>query len=254
LFQKVLPQPPPTDIQDIADLAGRERQVRLNVATPAGFIRHLGGTAVSFFAFFVGLHFLPALPGLLICWRRPVVWVPAGICVIGFLWSLLNAWFYPRYYAPYLCLLMLLFLLGLQASNTFTLVGLPVGRATLAYVVIACTLVAFRGPIGGLVGARGFLLFDRTPRSVIERKLLSTAGRHLIFVRYGAGHTFYDEWVSNDADVDHSRIVWARSLDPASNQAAIEYWKGRSVWDVYTDESPVRLVRQREGDAPRHSE
>jgi hypothetical protein len=78
---------------------------------------------------------------------------------------------------------------------------------------------------------------------VVERQLLGLAGRHLVFIKHGPGRTFYDEWVSNDADVDSSRIVWARSLYPASDRAAIEYWKGRSVWAVYPDESPVRLER-----------
>jgi hypothetical protein len=111
--------------------------------------------------------------------------------------------------------------------------------------VIAATLVAFRGPVGWLVGERGFVLVVSTPRSIVERQLLGIGGNHLVFVKYGASHTFYDQWISNDADVDHSRIVWARSLDAASNQTAIEYWNGRSVWAVYTDESPVRLVRER---------
>ena len=242
LFQPVLPLPR-SEIQDVMDLARRQREIRLKVGTPAGFIRHVGGVCVAFFSFFVGFHFLPAIPGLLHFRCRAAIRAPAGICLIGLLWSFLNAWFFPRYFAPYLCLLMLLFVLGLQAMNDLTVMGLEIGRAVLAYVVVASTLVAFRGPVGRLVGERGVQLVESTHRSVVERQLLGLAGRHLVFIKHGPGRTFYDEWVSNDADVDGSRIVWARSLYPASDRAAIEYWKGRSVWAVYTDESPVRLER-----------
>ena len=60
-----------------------------------------------------------------------------------------------------------------------------------------------------------------TGRARIAGQILSRPGRHLLIVRYAAGHDFFEEWVYNDASIDESRIVWARELDEASNRALL---------------------------------
>ena len=40
------------------------------------------------------------------------------------------------------------------------------------------------------------------------------------------------DWVHNEAEIDGSRIVWARDMGAAKNQELIDYFKGRRVWMV----------------------
>jgi len=60
-------------------------------------------------------------------------------------------------------------------------------------------------------------------RVALIQKLGSIPGKHLVFARYSKDHNVHDEWVYNDADIEGSRIVWARELDAAQNQKLIEH-------------------------------
>ena len=67
-------------------------------------------------------------------------------------------------------------------------------------------------------------------RAVAKERLEAMEGRHLVLVRYGAGHLYYYDWVFNGANIDGQRIVWARDFDPRRNQELIDYFKDRKVW------------------------
>ena len=81
-----------------------------------------------------------------------------------------------------------------------------------------------------------------TERAQMEAWLNGQAGRQLIIVRYAAGHNPYDEWVYNGADIDGSKVVWAREMDAADNLELIHYYKGRKVWLVEPDAIPARIT------------
>ena len=65
--------------------------------------------------------------------------------------------------------------------------------------------------------------------SVIDR-LESVPGNHLVLVSYGPKHEIYQELVYNQADIDRSHIIWARSLSPEKDRKLVEYYCGRRVW------------------------
>ena len=69
----------------------------------------------------------------------------------------------------------------------------------------------------------------------IAQRLERTPGHHLVLVRYGARHEMYEELVFNRADIDQSRVVWARSLDPESDRRLIDHFRGRQVWLLEED-------------------
>jgi hypothetical protein len=78
-------------------------------------------------------------------------------------------------------------------------------------------------------------------RAAILRSL-DKEGCHLIIVRYGPQHSFHDEWVYNDADIDAAKVVWARELDEIQNRRLIQYFRARRVWLLEADKSPPQLV------------
>lgn len=61
-------------------------------------------------------------------------------------------------------------------------------------------------------------------------RLASIGGSHLVLVRYRPGHSFHDEWVYNEPDIDRSRIVWAHEMGDESDKRLEAYFRGRRVW------------------------
>lgn len=80
------------------------------------------------------------------------------------------------------------------------------------------------------------------PRARLRARLERMDGEHLVIVRYGPSHVFYQEWVYNEADIDRARVVWARELAPDSNRELLAYFQGRRVWLVEPDRNPEALV------------
>lgn len=90
----------------------------------------------------------------------------------------------------------------------------------------------------------------RTWRSEVQNQLLSTSGKHLVIVRYGPNHPVIDEWVFNNADIDASRIVWARDAGTEHNEELIRYFSDRKVWTVNADDAPPNLLPYTSTPAP----
>ncbi len=61
-------------------------------------------------------------------------------------------------------------------------------------------------------------------------------------MRYQPDHEILEEWVYNEADIDASKVVWARDMGAANNQELIDYYKDRRVWLVEPDEKPVPVT------------
>ena len=90
---------------------------------------------------------------------------------------------------------------------------------------------------------------DREPWDPIKfrvqfaHQLDATPGQHLVIVHYSPQHVPYREWVYNGADIDSSKVVWAREIPGVSLQPLLEYFHGRQVWLAEPDTSPPRLSR-----------
>lgn len=80
-------------------------------------------------------------------------------------------------------------------------------------------------------------------RRTVADQLAQIPGKLLVFVSYWPHHMFQDEWVYNSADIDGSRIVWARDLGAAEDAKLRAYYPGRSVWLLEPDASPPKLSR-----------
>jgi hypothetical protein len=82
---------------------------------------------------------------------------------------------------------------------------------------------------------------DPQGRRAIHDRIATVPGRHLVFVRYRVGHAF-QEWVYNAADIDSSRIVWARDLGDDENDRLRHYYPDRAVWLLRPDVTPPLLT------------
>jgi len=68
-------------------------------------------------------------------------------------------------------------------------------------------------------------------------------GNHLVFVRTKTDEYNLLQWIYNEADIDESRIVWARDLGPERDAELIGYYTGREVWMVDPNVEPATCVK-----------
>jgi hypothetical protein len=161
----------------------------------------------------------------------------------------LNVWLFPHYVAPAVCLVYALLMQAMRYLRQWRPGGEPAGLFLVRAVAVACLVLcgvrAFAAPLHIAVARWPAMWYGSAPlgipRANVVRQLTSLPGRQLAIVRYAPEHNAEDEWVYNAADIDGSRIVWAREMDPASTARLIQYFASRRVWLVEPDASPPRV-------------
>jgi len=151
----------------------------------------------------------------------------------------------PHYVAPFVAAFYTLTLLIMRDLN-----GTRPGRclvrsvAIMAAILFLTVTVADIGRFGPKpMWARMWCTpqFENRARARVLEELEQTPGKHLVIVRYRPDHDFaYDEWVFNGADIDRSKVVFARDMG-AANRELMDYFKGRQVWFAEPD-SPIKLL------------
>ena len=150
--------------------------------------------------------------------------------------------FYPFFEVHYLAVLTCLFVLvsitGLQRLSHWNDAGLLVIFLCFAHFVFwyARSFTDPRAP---------------DPRVAVSQQLSEAPGRQLVFVRYWPQHIFQKEWVYNEADIDHARIVWARDLGSAEDQKLLAYYPDRRAWLLEPDAMPPKLGPYHAEEAPK---
>ncbi len=86
----------------------------------------------------------------------------------------------------------------------------------------------------------------RDARVYIQNWLTARPGKQLVIVRYAKHHSVDQEWVYNRANIDESKVVWAREMDPVSDTRLVRYFSDREAWLLEADVYPIRVVRWRE--------
>jgi hypothetical protein len=168
--------------------------------------------------------------------------------------QLVEIFLFPHYLAPFTAAFYAIGLQALRHLRLWTPGGQPVGLTLTRLIVTLCVVLA-----GVRLGAEPLHLglptwpgawasewygSDRrsgTTRAQIESRLEQIPGRQLVIVRYSPEHNSLDEWVYNAADIDNSRVVWAREMDEAGNLELIHYYKDRTVWLVQPDSKPANV-------------
>lgn len=204
----------------------------------------------DFWRFFVGPFLTPALLFLFAALRRrrlrPWLWV-SGLFILDH--ATYHAW-YPQQSASETVLIVLLIVEGwrqLRVWRRSTGTGLAVAGNLVpgfaAALAILCIGLAFN-PVEMNAPAGIRRVWDTmsavpNARETALRRLQNVPGKHLVFVRYGANHPWYDEWVFNGADLKQSRVVFARMCTPESDLALARAMNERDVWIASPDEGPL---------------
>jgi len=153
----------------------------------------------------------------------------------------------PHYSAPVTCLILAFLLLAMGEIREWNKTGLFLTRVMPVLCVLAFGLRVAAGPLHISPSEDSTYYFyqegSRTwpSRIDIQAELNRVPGDHLVIVRYSPQHEVHSEWVYNDADIDHARIVWARDMGASENQQLIEYFKNRKIWLAEPDTVPPRL-------------
>lgn len=149
---------------------------------------------------------------------------------------------FPHYAAPGAALAYILAAATIRAARK-SWPGTPMERLFLPWVVLAAFAVI---ALGGLLTANNRFLFGpidyhlRAEWASVNEQLTKIPGDHLVLVNYGPKHEIYQELVYNGADIDHQRIIWARSLAPDSDEKLIEHYALRRIWKL-TENGEVLL-------------
>lgn len=208
---------------------------------------------VRYYRFF----FLPplyiALVAFLFTLRdRRFLWVAATLLLFA-LGTNLFPYLLVHYLAGVTCLFVLASVVGLQKLSRLQIRGSNVGFDIVRVLVVLCfaefmtwyTLHLFETPF-----AYSVLRFETwdsinyarpTRRQHVDTELARIPGQVLVFVRYSPHHVYQDEWVWNSADIDASRVVYARDLGSAEDQELIRYYPNRKVLLLEPDLYPARL-------------
>ena len=72
--------------------------------------------------------------------------------------------------------------------------------------------------------------------------LNSQPGKHLVIVTPKNDPDNLLQWIYNDADIDGSRIVWARDMGADENTKLKEFFRDRTVWRLDPNLSDPRPV------------
>ena len=224
------------------------------VHSKSGFLPY---TSLKFFTglfFFAGLALLTPifmLRRVLLDQRTRFLVIGLAVLMCG---MVIEIFMIPHYLAPFTCLFYALGLQAMRHMRVWQPASQPVGRTIVRFTIVTCVLMAgvrlFSDPLklhilewpasswsAQWFGPEHF----GAPRANTQADLEHRPGPQLVIVRYTPSHNPLDEWVYNDPDIDHSKVIWAREMDPANNLELIRYYKDRKVWLVQPDLHPTGI-------------
>jgi hypothetical protein len=177
--------------------------------------------------------------------------ITIGVMVAGLL---IEIYLLPHYVAPFTAAFYALGLQAMRHLRVWKPEGKPSGLALARMMIAVCVMMAgvriFARPLHIAPPELPVNNWNCTwygpehygvERETIESRLEHLPGGQLAIVRYGEGHSTLNEWVYNAPDIDGSKVVWAREMDPMDNRELIDYYAGRKVWLVEPDTIPARV-------------
>jgi hypothetical protein len=159
--------------------------------------------------------------------------IPIVLLLLFYLGVAAEVAFLPHYFAPGIVLLFLMITAAVRdVSSRF-----PKGKVR----NLATSALVFWIVLSGVsrimhhlepADSRKFI----AKRDLVIARLNKEPGKVLVFVRYGPKHNIHLEWVFNGANIDESRIVWARSLPNGKDDELLHHYPTREAWILEDDE------------------
>lgn len=203
---------------------------------------------VRFYRFFFLAPLYVALPFFFTALRdRRFIWVATTLLLFA-----LGINFFPAFQLHYLAgvagLFVLVSVIGLQRLERLSpeaprlLLALCAAQFIFWYGVHVFDARPFSSELESYETWDGINHQNAERRRLVADQLSNIPGKLVVFVSYWPHHIFQDEWVYNSADIDGSRIVWARDLGPAENGKLRAYYPDRAAYLLEPDASPPRLT------------
>lgn len=221
-----------------------------DMQTPIGLFQKTArkiGMALQFYFGAVLLAPLVMLPRVLRDRRTRFLVITGAVFGVG---VLIETWLIPHYVAPFAAGVYALLLQCMrhlraarprrQSPGLFLVRAIPVLCVALAMLRLYAQPLKLQLPGYQSATAYGNGVLG-LPRAHVVQQLEKQPGRQLAIVRYTPDHIIFDDWVYNAADVDKSKIVWAREMDLASNAQLLHYFRDRHAWLVEPDFNPPRV-------------
>jgi hypothetical protein len=161
--------------------------------------------------------------------------------------SVLVNFYSAHYSAPATGLFVAAVLLSMRPLRNWNLIGLFLSRCIPLICVLTLALRAAATPLRLPVAEFfEYAWYQKSSpdlgRAQIQRELQMFAGGQLVIVHYLPNHRPFREWVYNEADIDHAKVVWARDMGQEQNLELIRYFKDRKVWLLRVDEIRPKLT------------
>jgi hypothetical protein len=202
----------------------------------------------KFFCYYVFLVWpllLLFVPGLLLAARSPQLRVVFFAIVLMLLGLTIQLWpAHGHYAAPASGAVLLILLYSLrQLRASRNAAWLPWFTRAIVMALFLYMLVPISDRLWNPYAfeeLNGHELPKQIDRERLQSQLSRTPGQHLVIVHYSLRDVPSKEWVYNRADIDNSKVVWARDMGPAVNQKLLRYFAKRKVW--YVDRSSGSVI------------
>jgi hypothetical protein len=222
---------------------------REKVDGPIDFVEYLTFRLQEYWRFFLGPALTVPLVMLGRVWkRRPVLFagLAGGLAAI-----LLEGAASPHYLAPAAAVIVAILVeccRHLQASRiqTVRVRLVPLLPAAMALVLVLRIGAATAGlPYTQKLNFQSWCcrVEGNLNKARIAATLRQIPGDHLVFVKTKTDELNLFQWIYNEAEIDHSRIVWARDLGADRNQQLQAYFAARQVWLADPNVEPATCVR-----------
>ena len=175
-------------------------------------------------------------------------------CLFGLAAMLIEVFLLPHYLAPFTAAFYAVGLQGMRHVRACRPNGRRVGLAFVRYSIVVTVLLAgvrvWAVPLRLKLPDRQhfawfwFGSYDfGVERNKVQNELEKQPGNQLAIVRYSPTHIPGNEWVYNRADINASKVIWARDMGKQKNQELLAYYPSRTVWLVQPDLDPVSLTQ-----------
>src|SRR5581483_3592095 len=147
-----------------------------------------------------------------------------AVIVVG---CALESFFFPHYASPSTGLVIAIVLIAIRQIRRWEWRAQPAGLFLTRAIAVICVL-SF---ILRIAAIPLHLPVPRSPvpawyqqgpesfgRAAMVQRAQSMPGPQLVIVRYSPPHEPFEEWVYNDADIDHAKVVWARDMGDCQNR------------------------------------